>query len=372
MSHGVYVHVPWCRIRCPYCNFYVLRDTADKPEDAFVSRVLRDADALQAAFPGPRRTVYLGGGTPSRLSPDALSALLHGLVRPETEEISVEANPEDLSEAWLQAALDAGVNRVSLGVQTFHPGHARTLGRAHTPAEAHKALALLQQADLRSFSADLMFGLHAQTLPELQEDLRTLLSYGPHHISLYGLTVEPGTGYARAAERGRIEPAGDDLWRQMYAWLVDAMQAEGIERYEVSNFAQPGHRSLHNSGYWTGRPYMGLGPGAHGQLPDGRRWANPEDLSAWIGREDARGSAEHLDAESAATDLLLTRLRTTAGLSLAELTGATALTLPADRLALLARHGLLLVDGDHIRLGPEGWFVADGVVRQLSAWLVPA
>ena len=367
---GLYVHVPWCRLRCPYCAFYVLADPGDADlNERFVDRVIAEVERRSVDFGVPPRTVYLGGGTPSRLPASALARLLGAIVPPGCEEVTVEANPEDVTEAWADAALNAGVHRVSLGVQTLNPGHARLLGRARSPADASAAVPRL--TGLRSFSVDLMFGLHGQTLAELDRDLDGVLAMGAPHISLYGLTIEEGTGFERAAARGRVVAADEELWREMYARIVSRLADAGIYRYEVSNFARPGHEAIHNPGYWRGRPYLGVGPGAHSLLPDGVRTVDRPDLDRWM-TGDVEASREQPDAEEAATDLLISAVRTTEGLADAVLAAHTGLLPRKQARDRLVAAGWLQDRPGWMILTDEGFFVADAVVSALSRDLVPA
>jgi oxygen-independent coproporphyrinogen-3 oxidase len=359
---GLYIHVPWCRVRCPYCAFYVEPDR-DAPWEAWVDRTHALVAERRPAFPGEPATIYLGGGTPSRLPPAALGRLLAPLRHPALAELTAEANPEDLTPAWAEAAHAAGIDRVSLGVQTLHPGHARRLGRAHSAVHAARAAALA--ATFRSWSLDLMFGLHGQSPGDLEADLDGVLALDPPHVSLYGLTIEPDTGYARGAARGVLTPADDELWRAMYARIVERLAAAGLERYEVSNFARPGHEALHNQGYWSGRPYLGVGPSAHSLWPDGARTVDVADLDRWLYDEPV-GEREQPDARQTAIDLLISCVRAARGLDLSWLQARTGQRPSDDAVRRLVRGGLLQDHPTHLRLTDEGFYVVDGVVRALA------
>jgi oxygen-independent coproporphyrinogen-3 oxidase len=364
----VYVHVPWCRRRCPYCAFYVEVDR-DAPYAAFVDVVLREREArLGDARPD---TVFLGGGTPSRLPPDELRRLVRGLAPVDGAEISMEVNPEDVDDALLDAMLHAGVTRPSLGLQTTDKRFARLLNRACTVDAAVDIARRIALAGFASFSLDLIFALPGQTLADLEADLDRVLSLEPPHLSLYGLTFEPGTAFARGRDRGRLVPADEETWRAMYGRLVDRLRAAGLERYEISNFARPGHRSRHNTLYWTDRPYVGLGPSAHGYA-DGTRWIDTADLGAYLGAADPTASEERPDPEARALDLLASCVRAAAGLDRRHLRARTGLDVEASALAALTTAGLLAPDPDRIVLTDEGAFVADGVAERLARHLGPA
>jgi oxygen-independent coproporphyrinogen-3 oxidase len=367
---GLYVHVPFCRVRCPYCAFYIVPTHAHADVRArFVDRVIGMYADRRGAFPGPPSTIYLGGGTPTQLPTEDLERLLRAIVPAGALEVTLEANPEDLRPELVERWRAAGLTRVSLGAQTFQPEHARRLGRSANPGRAAAALAWLPA--LVDVSIDLMFGLHAQTLADLDADLDVVIAAGLHHVSVYGLTVEPGTGYARAEARGALAPADDELWREMYARLVERLRAGGLLRYEVSNFARPGHEARHNQGYWTGRPYLGIGPGAHGLLPDGRRTADVPDLARWLTEDDVT-TIEQPDPEQAAIDTLVGAVRTVAGVDLRRLRARTGLAPRPAVLHELARAGLIHVQEDRLVLTEQGFFLADGVTASLARALRPA
>ncbi len=373
MDWSLYVHVPYCRIRCPYCAFVVARDPGPATHDALIDALLADVAAQRAHFPeGPPRTIHLGGGTPSRLRPAALTRLLDGLGAAGVAEVGVEANPEDLDEAWLDAALDAGVTRVSLGVQTLHEGHARRLGRAHTPRDARDALALIAAAGprLRSWSADLMFGLPGQTLAEVDADVDALLAHDLPHVSVYGLTVEPGTAFERAEARGQLQVADDDAWHAQLQHLHGRLRDAGLRRYEISNHARPGHESVHNLGYWTDRPYLGAGPGAHGCRPDGVRTAHTAPVSAWERGSPPEPELTRPSPEEAAADWLVGGLRAIDGVRRDGLR-RFGQRIPADVIDGLVRAGLLADDAQRLRLTEAAVPVADGVTRRLVHALRP-
>lgn len=362
---GCYVHVPWCRAQCPYCGFYVVTDDPDPAWPRFVERVLAEHRARAPAFEGAAHTLYLGGGTPSRLPVEALQELIRGIPTAPGAEISCEANPEDLSEAWLHGAIEAGIDRISLGVQAFVPHVARRLGRAHTSAQAIEVARALARAPLRSWSVDLIFAVPGQSLDDLRHDLELVLSLGAPHVSIYGLTIEPGTPFDRARGRGRLPDVDPELWRRMYDQIVEALGAAGLQRYEVSNFARPGHRSSHNALYWSDRPYMGLGPGAHGYAPDGVRWHNTPDLGGYLAAARAPDSTERPSGEAAAIDLLVAGLRGIDGVSVAHLEARTGCSPDPRTVAALIEGGLLAPDPDRLALTGEGFPLADAVVDRL-------
>lgn len=371
MTGGIYVHVPWCRAICPYCAFDVVRDRGDVPWERYVDRVLEERELRRPELPDRASTLYLGGGTPSRLPPLALARLVRGLAPHAGGEITVEVNPEDAHQDWLSAARACGVTRISLGVQTTDPQGARLLGRGHTSPQAAAAISTVKLLGFPSWTADLMFALPGQTLDALDADLDTLLAWDPPHVSLYGLTFEPGTPFEARRLAGKLQPLPDDLWRTMYDRIVERLHAEGLERYEVSNFARPGHRSEHNRGYWTGRPYLGLGPGAHGFGISGRRWVNHADPARWL-TGDPTAHHESPTSEEAAIDHLLSALRAVEGVDLDQLSHDTGQGLEVTAVDGLIDEGLLLREGPRIRLGHDAFPIADAVIGHLVQHLVPS
>ena len=366
---GIYVHAPWCRIHCPYCSFVVAVDP-DPPFRAWVDRCLQDYSRLAPHYPGLADTLFVGGGTPSLIPPPLLRELFAALPTRPGAERTIEVNPGKLPPALLDAFLNAGVNRLSLGIQSFSPRIARRLGRGHTVTQARQLAGLVGEVGFRSWSVDLIFAVPGQTIEELDADLDEIERLGPPHVSLYGLEFHPGTPFARARDLGRMTPTDEDGWRTQYDRVVTRLEAAGWERYEVSNFARPGHRARHNEAVWRGGAYAGIGPGAHGLRPDGARTQQADTVAGWL--EDRPGSLEVPDRHQAAVDFVLSTLRHVDGLPLAPLRRRFGLT-PAPRpLAGLTGAGLLTWRQGHLLLGVAGFPVADGLVARVIDALVPA
>jgi oxygen-independent coproporphyrinogen-3 oxidase len=306
--------------------------------------------------------VFFGGGTPSRLPPRALGEIVAALDPVPGAEITAEVNPEDLDEAWVEGALTAGIDRVSLGVQSFDPAIAGRLGRAHTRKAADRALELARA--FRSRSVDLIFAVPGQAVDQLDADLDRVLAAEVPHVSIYGLTFEPGTRFERARARGRLAPVEDEAWRVMYDRLVDRLDRAGVRRYEVSNFARDGHRSAHNRLYWTDAPYLGLGPSAHGYAPDGARWVN-HDLDRYLVEADPTASSERPDPEARATDLVVSALRSVEGLDRARLASTTGLQVERGVVRSLVAAGLVREDGARLALTDAGFPLCDAVAARL-------
>ena len=284
---GVYVHIPFCASRCSYCDFFsTLR--LDEVGHDYVEALIAEARLRKAELNGkPVKTLYMGGGTPSQLPLPLLARLIDGLKATldlnAVQEFTLEANPDDVTPEWSAAARALGVNRVSMGVQSFQDAVLRLVGRRHTARQAIDAVASLRHAGIDNISIDLIYGLPGQTLETWAESVRQAVDLRPQHISAYGLTYEPGTRLWQQRECGEVVEASEDQYLDMYRILVGMLQTAGYEHYEISNFALPGYRSRHNSSYWNETPYLGLGAAAHSYDGTMRR-SNPADLCGYIRR----------------------------------------------------------------------------------------
>ena len=284
---GVYVHIPFCASRCSYCDFFsTLR--LDEVGHDYVEALIAEARLRKAELNGkPVKTLYMGGGTPSQLPLPLLARLIDGLKAMldlnAVQEFTLEANPDDVTPEWSAAVRALGVNRVSMGVQSFQDAVLRLVGRRHTARQAIDAVASLRHAGIDNISIDLIYGLPGQTLETWAESVRQAVDLRPQHISAYGLTYEPGTRLWQQRECGEVVEASEDQYLDMYRILVGMLQVAGYEHYEISNFALPGYRSRHNSSYWNETPYLGLGAAAHSYDGTMRR-SNPADLCGYIRR----------------------------------------------------------------------------------------
>ena len=362
----LYVHIPFCARRCSYCDF-AIAVRRDVPSDAFASAVLSEWRRWQAheAWPASPivETVYFGGGTPSRLDPAAVARVLHAIraERPlsPAAEITLEANPDDVTPRAAAAWVAAGINRVSLGVQSFDPGVLEWMHRTHSAAQVPAAVATLRAAGITDLSLDLIFALPQSLHRDWASDLDQALALEPEHLSLYGLTVEPHTPLGRWTARAEIRPLDDDAYAAEFL-LADARLADaGFEHYEVSNAARPGRRARHNSAYWRRAPFIGLGPSAHSGFGATRQW-NLRDWAAYQRAVTAGGSLvagrETLDPAALRLEQLYLGLRTSDGVPASDIPAPIA-----DQWTLA---GWAVLD-DRIRLTPEGWLRLDGLVASL-------
>jgi len=383
---SVYVHFPWCLKRCAYCDFAT--SVADRiPRGEYTAAVLAELEMRTAAIQAaPVATVFFGGGTPSLWGARHVGAVLEWIdqwagLRADAE-VTLEANPGAAETGDLQDYAAAGVNRVSLGVQSLHARHLRWLDRIHDAADALAAVDRLLEFNaagrLRSVSVDLIFGIPGQTLGQLRADVAALVDRGVPHLSAYALTVEERTPLHARMARGEVRAPSDAATVRQLMALPGLVASGGLLRYEVSNFARPGHESRHNQAYWRGDHYLAAGVGAHGFVPApqlcGVRYANSRHSGQYIDRIAQRQLAtefeEPIDAATHATERVMTGLRTAAGLDLAALESIAG---PAvvDRLVARARdrglvgRDVVVVDG-HLRLSEAAWPRLDGVVRALA------
>ena len=370
---AVYVHWPYCAKICPYCDFNVVRDRGRTGEQAgLVAAILEDLQA-QAALVGPRRlaSIFLGGGTPSLMPPEAVAAVLdriHALFPANGPvEITLEANPTDAEAAHFAALARAGVNRLSLGVQSLDDAALRFLGRNHSAAEARRAIALAGAAFDR-LSIDMIYARPDQSVADWTAELQTAIGLGFEHVSPYQLTIEPTTAFGRAAARGDWMAPDEDLAAALYETTQAVLEAAGFEAYEVSNHARgSAARSAHNIHVWRGGDYLGVGPGAHGRLTlDGVRTGTVArrripDYVEGVAAGTPWSEREGMDAAEAAQERVLLGLRTVEG---APVEAFEALGV-ADKVAGLAEDGFLIVTGDRVVASRTGRPVLDAVLKTL-------
>ncbi len=361
----VYVHVPFCARRCSYCDF-AIAVRSHVPIDSFIDDVraeLRIRGITRQSE--PLTSLYLGGETPSRLGGEGVAALLGALreifpLAPGAE-VTIEANPDDVTAPAVRAWRAAGVNRVSLGVQSFDPAVLAWMHRTHDAPTAHRAAATLRGEGITNWSLDLIYALPPEIERDWRADVESALALGPTHLSAYGLTVEHGTPLARWHQRGAVTGVDEERYAREFTQLHGWLAAAGFEHYEVSNYAQPGMRAVHNSAYWTGAPYLGLGPSAHGLSGGIRRW-NARQYADWSKRvgqgTDPEEGRETLSAEQRELETLYLGLRTAYGTEIH----------PKDA-PLVDRwraEGWADVVGGRIVLTPSGWLRLDALVGALT------
>jgi oxygen-independent coproporphyrinogen-3 oxidase len=368
---AAYVHVPFCLHRCGYCNFTVVAQRDDLVE-SYLEAIERELSWLES--PRPVDTLFLGGGTPTHLSPPALARLLtivrHWFELSSGYEFSVEANPADLDAERMGVLAEFGVTRISLGVQSFRAEKLELLERDHRQAEIERSYELARR-HAASVSIDLIFGVPHETLSQWQSDLASTLALRPDHVSTYGLTYERGTTFWNRLAHGSLVRLDEELERQMFAAAIDTLAAAGIEQYEVSNFARPGHRCRHNEVYWAAESYYAAGPGA-ARYVAGRREINHRSPTTYLKRvlsgRSPVAEAEELPPEDRAREALVLGLRRMAGVERDDFQRRTGFSLDTLAGEALAKHlalGLLADDGRHVRLTRSGLFVSDSIWSDL-------
>lgn len=371
---GIYLHVPFCKGRCAYCDFF--SSTNAELKEAYVSALCRELEMRRDYANGePVRTIYLGGGTPSQLSLPQLDRLFSYIYKvygvDESAEITLEANPDDLTEEYVRGIREClPVNRISMGVQTFDEGRLRLLRRRHTAMQAIEAVERCRRYGFSNLSIDLIYGLPGEDLMAWESDLNQAIALDVPHLSAYHLTYEEGTPLWQMKNRGEVVEVDEELSAQMYTLLVGRLAKAGYVHYEISNFCHPGMESRHNSSYWKGIPYIGCGAAAHSYDGHSRQWnvASIPDYMKGVEEGNLRVEREELDLYTAYNDYMVTHMRTLWGVSLSEVRerfGEALLTHGVRSAQPYVKAGLLLREGDVLRLSEKGVFLSDGIISDL-------
>jgi oxygen-independent coproporphyrinogen III oxidase len=373
-ARALYLHVPFCASKCRYCDFYSLPiDGQARPP--YVAAAKAELAAHRDALAAPVDSIFVGGGTPTVLGPELLRELLSaaGEFAGQATEFSVEANPGTITPAVADAIASCGVNRVTMGAQSFHPEELAALGRIHQPADIADAVGVLRTAGIENIGLDLMFGIPLQTPTTWRDSLAEAVALGVEHLSCYGLSVEEGTPLAADCRAGRVTEMPEAVQAECYRTAISTLTQAGLEHYEISNFARPGRACLHNLTYWRNEPYLGVGPAAASYL-DGVRRTNCSDLAAWMqaveGGLTPPGHAEKLEGREAMAETAMLGLRLTQGISLQGFTDRFGLHLPDVFPAAIRRYldsGALLLTDSHLRIHPDRLVVSDTILADLLA-----
>jgi oxygen-independent coproporphyrinogen-3 oxidase len=365
----LYIHVPFCARRCSYCDF-AIAVRSKVPSARYVDALLREWESWRTRSPWDAvttlTTLYFGGGTPSSLDANEMARLIAGLTAShplqQGAELTLEANPEDVTPEKAQGWHAAGVNRVSLGVQSFDPAVLAWMHRTHRAEQVAPAVQALRAAGIGSISLDLIYALPPELDRNWTRDLDQVLALEPDHLSLYGLTVEPHTPLGRWVDRGEVHTTPDERYASEFLEAHERLAAAGFDHYEVSNYGRAGRIARHNSAYWRRASYLGLGPSAHSASGD-QRWWNRREYAEWERTVSAGGDAvegrETLGAESIRVEELYLGLRTSNGLAVAQL--------PDSLISQWLEQGWARLAADRIRLTAEGWLRLDALVAQASA-----
>lgn len=379
-AFALYVHMPWCRHICPYCDFNVYRATTP-PADAFVRDIASELDGHLGRSPWTGRaagSVYLGGGTPSLLPPSAVATLVDHVRRTcgivAGAEVTIEANPGTVTLGSLRGYREAGVTRVSLGAQSFSTTTLATLGRDHTPAAIRDATDAARAAGFDNLSLDLIYGAPGSTISSWANDVEQALALSPDHVSVYGLTYEERTPFFKRRARGELIAVDEDTELAMARLADEGLTAAGLLRYEISSWARPGFAARHNGAYWDGTDYLGLGPGAHSFTatpPPGRRMVNHRRPETWAAavraRADPIAQTEELMLATARGEAMMTGLRRIVGIDRAAFHARFGVDVreATPQIEELVADGLLDCTATHVRLTARGLLLADTVAARL-------
>lgn len=370
---GLYMHIPFCRQACHYCNFHF--STTLKLQQEVIEAMVREMAMRQDELSGQQvNTIYFGGGTPSLLTEAQLSELLQTVYKlwevSDTAEVTLEANPDDLTAEKLGMLKRAGINRLSIGIQSFRQADLEFMNRAHNAEEARKCVILAQQAGFTNITIDLIYGTPGMDDNAWQQNLAEALALGVPHISSYCLTVEPKTALQHMVDKGKTPDIDEEQAERQFHMLRSTLEAHGYEHYEISNFAKPGHRAVHNTSYWQGAPYLGIGPAAHSFNGSVRRW-NVSNNVQYI--KAITGGLEYCEEEvlskaDRVNELLMTGLRTSFGVSLQQLediAGKNAVSVIIADAQPYIRSGSLYENNGRIYLAKTSRFVADDIISGL-------
>lgn len=368
---GLYIHIPFCKCRCIYCDFYSTT-CGGQTKNLFTEALCAELRVRSTECPETLSSIYIGGGTPSQLTGAQIENIFHTIRShysvSHDVEITFEANPDDVTARLTETLLEQGVNRVSLGVQSFDDNILRFLRRRHTALQAETAVDRLYRSGLENISIDLIYGLPGQNTDSWAGNIQRALQLPVSHLSAYSLTYEEGTVLWQMLQKGQIHETDEQQSLDMYEILLCLTSEAGFEHYEISNFSLPGKFSRHNSSYWKGVPYIGCGPGAHSFSGESRR-QNIPDLKSYL--ENA-GSPPHitetLSEENRCNEFIFTSLRTHDGIDLKKMSHTFGKKRLAELLALSQRHlqsGRLILEHDRLRLSRKGIFVSDDIMSDL-------
>lgn len=369
----IYIHVPFCASRCFYCDFYSTTHS-DAYKELYIQAACAELAHRRDYLPQSTiQSVYLGGGTPSQLSVSQLQRLMQAIHQyydvDTNAEITLEANPDDISAPFIQQVCTMGFNRVSLGVQSFNDITLRTINRRHTAHQAESAVNIINKNGIDNISIDLIYGLPHQTLQQFKHDLDVAFSLPIKHLSSYALSVEGGTMLERKIKSGELHMASDDLYIATYNELMNQAALHGFEHYEISNFASPGYASRHNSGYWLGTPYLGIGPGSHSFDGVSRQYNLPQLADYIKSNGNPTYEREELTPSDKFDELLFTSLRTSRGLDLRKVEQSFPhewyKQLMLDAAPHLSAHRLELVNNNVLKLTREGIMTSNNVISDL-------
>lgn len=370
---GIYIHIPFCKKRCIYCDFYSTTDSRKIPQ--YIEAIKKEA-ALRKDYAGGEtvETVYLGGGTPSQLTGQQVKDIIGHIYNiysvSENAETTIEMNPDDISQPLLQSLKEAGVNRLSMGIQTFNEQNLKFLNRRHTAAEAIDKVKMCQDCGFDNISIDLIYGMPVESHDDWIADIEKAISLGTQHISAYHLIYEEGTRMTQLLEQGIITETDEEESLSQFKTMIDMLKSAGFVHYEISNFCKPGFESRHNSSYWKGKKYTGIGPSAHSFDGNNRQWniANLDEYIYKVNNGQQFWEEEILSTAEKYNDLILTSLRTMWGLDMNMLEksfGKTYLDYCMKNAMPHIERGTLSLQDGIMKLTENGIFVSDDIMSDL-------
>ena len=370
---GIYIHIPFCKTRCSYCDFF--SSTDDSTASRYVAAISRELEVRKSELPNETiQTIYFGGGTPSQLSIEQFERIFRVIQSnysiDENAEITIEANPDDMTEAYVKGLVALPFNRVSMGVQSFDDDDLKSLNRRHSSVQAVEVIDLCRKHNLSNISIDLMYGLPNQTIIAWRKNVDIAISLPVQHISAYHLIYEKGTDLYRKLKKGEVKEADEDLSVEMFQYLREKLLEKGFLHYEISNFALDGFFSRHNSSYWKGFPYLGIGTAAHSFDGVNRFW-NPSNIKIYLDQAKAGVFYPEIEESTLHTrynDFVIVTLRTMWGLDLSELErrfGNELKKFFLQEASHFLHKGLLLQVDNKFTISSEGLFVSDSIMSQL-------
>ena len=369
---GIYLHIPFCKRACHYCNFHF--STSNKLQNDFLEALKLEIILQKNYLKEPVATIYIGGGTPSLLPSTEIKNILQNLSETfaiDTDvEITLEANPDDISVEKLQGWKDAGINRLSIGIQSFLEEDLQWMNRAHNTQQATECIEMALQQGFHNITIDLIYGTPTLTDEKWQANVEKAFAFGIPHVSCYALTVEPKTALEKLIEKKKLAPVDPEKQAHHFEQLMAWMETAGYEHYEISNFAKPGHRSRHNSSYWQGKPYLGLGPSAHSFNGASRQWnvANNALYIQQLKNNILPFEIEILTPQQQLNEYIMTSLRTMEGLSLIKVKedfGVEKAERIINEASLFIDKGHLILSGDYLATTNAGKLLADGIAAEL-------
>ncbi|MBT8218673.1 MAG: radical SAM family heme chaperone HemW [Bacteroidia bacterium] len=368
---GIYFHIPFCKQACHYCNFHFSTNLTRRNE--MINIMVREIELRKDFFNKGEQiaTIYFGGGTPSITDQDGLGQLLEAVHKnfkvADYPEITLEANPDDLDRHKLKTFVDLGINRLSIGIQSFHDTELRMMNRVHNAQMAVSSVALSQEMGISNITIDLIFGVQNSTEASWLENLNQAIKLEVPHMSCYNLTVEPKTALAHFVKVGKVDPVDDDLSARQFGMTMDVLGDAGYEHYEISNYTRPGFISQHNSNYWRGIPYLGIGPSAHSYDGHQRLWnvSNNALYLKSLAKDTLPISSEELSLTEQCNEYLMTRLRTKWGVDFESLSNFQPDIDWEDRASTFTDQGLLYIENQKFFLTREGKFYADQISSEL-------